>query len=94
MKEEHFRHVHLCRRVYTEHKVAGRTQSAVASAAMDAAAQALHRLPITASRHPKLVGMEKLQLKITGPFVVVQFEVEAEHEILAPRRIGTIQERK
>ena len=66
---EHLRQIRRCRNTYADHKLEAMHNEEVASAAMDAAAQAGHRLPITASDCPRLIGMEKLQLKITGVLV-------------------------
>ena len=68
-KQKHLRHIKSCRAVYARHKFHGITKAEVTSSAMDAAAQNQHRCPITASDNPRLVGMEKLQMKITGVLV-------------------------
>ena len=58
--------VRACRAEYAKHKYDAITKPDVASVAIDAAAQAGHRIPVTASESPIFAGMDKLQLKITG----------------------------
>ena len=68
-KSQHLERVRACRKEYAQHKYVSMCNAGTASSAMDAAAQAGHRLPITASDHKKLKGMKKLQMKITGVLV-------------------------
>ena len=65
-KDAHLQRVRACRAEYAKHKYDAITKPDVASVAIDAAAQAGHRIPVTASESPVFAGMEKLQLKITG----------------------------
>ena len=64
--EAHLKHIRACRTKYADQNMEAITDASVASAAMDAAAQRGHRLPMLATEHSKLTGMKKLQLKITG----------------------------
>ena len=64
--EAHLKHIRACRTKYADQNMEAITDPSVASAAMDAAAQRGHRLPMLATEHSKLTGMKKLQLKITG----------------------------
>ena len=65
-KREHLKETRGCRQKYGDHIHESLTIEGTGSAAMDGAAQKLHRLPITASDHARVQSMEKLQLKITG----------------------------
>ena len=65
-QREHWTLVGETRDVYAANKLRGLTNPKVLSAACDAAAQEGHRLPLTRSRLPSVVSMDKLQLKIVG----------------------------
>ena len=58
--EAHLKHIRACRTKYADQNMEAITDPSVASAAMDAAAQRGHRLPMLATEHSKLTGMKKL----------------------------------
>ena len=62
----HLKEVRECRDIYAFTKYLSSKDPELLSAALDAAAQHGHRLPILKSENPKFRAMEKLQMKITG----------------------------